>query len=307
MFHSIITSNLIKRYGSRRALDGFSLSVPRDTVMGMVGPNGAGKTTWMMSVAGLLHSQSGEINLLGLGAFDSTVHSGRIAILPQDSALPTESRPLELLVHYGLLQGLSHREAAISAARMLNEARLGDRLHSPIRTLSHGMRKRVMIAQCFIGQPEVVLLDEPLSGLDPRESANMRGFINRRRGKHTIVVSSHNLRDIENMCDYLAFVEKGRAVRVAPLAEIVGRQGVLIYHLDQRPTAFKALKAALPEAGLEYVQERSELICNYEADRLSTADVNRRLLPLLLECGVNSVSCGNDLEQAYLEQMREEE
>ena len=111
MNNAIETRNLIKCYGARRALDGLSLDVPRYSVLGLIGPNGAGKTTWMMSVAGFLHLTSGAINLLGAGPFDAASHRGRISILPQDSDLPLESRPLELLTHYGLLQGLTRNEA----------------------------------------------------------------------------------------------------------------------------------------------------------------------------------------------------
>jgi ABC-2 type transport system ATP-binding protein len=155
MEYAIESTALVKRYGARRALDGLTLSVPRFAVLGLVGPNGAGKTTWMMSVAGLLHLHGGTMNLLGGGPFDPAVHSGRVTLLPQDSELPLESRPIDLLTHYGLLQGLTRREAERSASTMLQEVHLGDRLTATVRSLSHGMRKRVMIAQCFIGFPEL--------------------------------------------------------------------------------------------------------------------------------------------------------
>ena len=96
MSDAIETRNLVKCYGARRAMDGLSLAVPRYSVLGLIGPNGAGKTTWMMSVAGFLHLTSGDINLLGAGPFDARYHRGRISILPQDSELPLESKPLEI-------------------------------------------------------------------------------------------------------------------------------------------------------------------------------------------------------------------
>ena len=100
MDNAIETTGLVKLYGKRRALDGLTLIVPRYAVLGLIGPNGAGKTTWMMSVAGFLHLTSGAVNLLGAGPFDAATHCGRITILPQDSELPLESRPIELLTHY---------------------------------------------------------------------------------------------------------------------------------------------------------------------------------------------------------------
>jgi len=301
MENAIVTTDLVKRYGARRALDGLTLSVPRFAVLGLVGPNGAGKTTWMMSVAGFLHLSSGTVNLLGSGPFDADVHRGRITILPQDSELPLESYPLELLVHYGLLQGLNQQEATRSAQAMLTEVHLGDRLNAPIRSLSHGMRKRVMIAQCFIGFPEVVLLDEPLSGLDPREVAHMRAFLTRRRGRQTIVISSHNLHDIEVMCDHIAFVEKGRTIRFATLEEVIGTDSSLVYGLTSEPGNLDALSAAVPGASFTFQKDTSELVCRYDPRQVTAEAINAKLLPVLLaQCGVRTVAQGSNLETEYL-------
>jgi len=304
MNHAIETLDLVKRYGTRRALDGLSLAVPRFAVLGLIGPNGAGKTTWMMSVAGFLHLSSGSVNLLGGGPFDPAAVDGRITILPQDSELPLESRPLELLTHYGLLQGLTRPEAARSATAMLNEVHLGDRLNAPIRSLSHGMRKRVMIAQCFIGYPEVVLLDEPLSGLDPREVAHMRSFLTRRRGRQTLVISSHNLHDIEVMCDHVAFIEKGRTVRVATLEEVVGKASTLVYQVTAEPADYDALSTAVPEAALAFDAAASALLCRYDPALTTPEAINGRLLPALLaQCGVTTVTRGASLEAEYLKNL----
>ncbi|MEI7898632.1 MAG: ABC transporter ATP-binding protein [bacterium] len=304
MDNAIETVALVKRYGARRALDGLTLAVPHFAVLGLIGPNGAGKTTWMMSVAGFLRPASGSINLLGAGAFDPAVHCGRITILPQDSDLPLESRPLELLTHYGLLQGLTKQESARSAAAMLAEVHLGDRLNSPIRTLSHGMRKRVMIAQCFIGYPEVVLLDEPLSGLDPREVAHLRSFLTRRRGRQTLVISSHNLHDIEIMCDHVAFIENGRTARAATLEEVIGKASTLVYQLTSEPADFDTLATALPEATLTFDAATSSLVCRYDPRHTTPEEINRRLLPdLLPQCGVTTVTRGASLETEYLKNL----
>lgn len=305
MKNAIETRQLVKCYGARRALDGLTLDVPHYSVLGLIGPNGAGKTTWMMSVAGFLHLTSGEINLLGAGPFDAASHRGRISILPQDSDLPLESRPHELLVHYGLLQGLARAEAVKSATTMLNEVHLGDRLSAPIRSLSHGMRKRVMIAQCFIGYPEVVLLDEPLSGLDPREVARMRDFIRRRRGRQTLVISSHNLHDIEVLCDRVAFIESGRTVRTAKMEEVTGAGSVLVYRLAVRLTDLDAVRGSFPDAVFDLSECGCELTCRFDLRRHTAEQVNRLLLPVLLQlpCGLLTVSQGTSLETEYLKQV----
>ena len=250
------TRGLVKRYGRRRVLDGFTLAVPRGAVLGLVGANGAGKTTWMMTVAGLLRPASGTIDILGNGPFDAAVHAGRFALLPQDSELPLEATPAGLFYRFGRLQGLSANEARRSAAEVLAAVNLADRAKSSIRSLSHGMRMRVRVAQCFLGKPELVLLDEPLNGLDPLEADRLRRFIRAHAGRQTIVVSSHNLHDVEQLCTHVAFVENGRVTRMDTLSELTrGRslESVFLAQAEDAPqeaSPAERLVAKLKERGV---------------------------------------------------------
>lgn len=218
---AVSTRGLVKRYGKRRALDGFTLDVPEGCVMGLVGPNGAGKTTWMMSVAGLLRAESGTIGLFGTSQpFDAAFHSGRLAILPQDSELPLESTPESFLTGLARLQGLSKDAAKESVAKILESVNLADRARASIRSLSHGMRKRLMAAQCFLGTPELILLDEPMNGLDPEEAVRFRNLILSRAESCTVVISSHNLADLERLCTHVTFVRDGKVVKTAALKDL---------------------------------------------------------------------------------------
>ena len=298
---AVVTRNLVKRRGRHRALDGFSLSVPRGAVMGMVGANGAGKTTWMMTVAGFLRPDAGEIDLLGGGPFDGTLHGGRLAILPQDSELPLEDTPEGVLYRFGRLQGLTVAAARRSVREALDAVNLTDRARSRIRTLSHGMRKRAMVAQCFVGRPEVVLLDEPLNGLDPVEADRLRRFILGRRGRQTIVISSHNLEDIERLCTHVAFIEKGRMVRMDSIASITHATDRIAFTLAHEPGDIAALSAAVPGASFEWRATERLLICTFDGETGDVASVNRRLLPALLaQTDVLAVASGLSLEEAFL-------
>lgn len=217
----VSTKGLIKTYGRRRALDVFSLDVPAGAILGLVGPNGAGKTTWMMAVAGLLKLKAGSIDLFGTGrAFDPALQSGRLSILPQDSELPLESTPFGFLSGLARLQGLDAETAKTEANRLLNALNLADRARASIRSLSHGMRKRLMAAQCFLGNPELILLDEPLNGLDPEEAQRLRNLITSHAGERTIVISSHNLADLERLSTHIAFVREGRVTKCRAIAEL---------------------------------------------------------------------------------------
>ena len=299
MSDAIVTRGLVKRYRGGRALDGFSLVVPSGSTMGLVGRNGAGKTTWMMAVAGFVLPDSGEIRLLGAGPFDADIHSGRFSILPQDSELPLEARPAELLVRYGRLQGLAPAAAEKEARSLLSDFNLASHANKPVRALSHGMRKRIMVAQAFIGSPDVVLLDEPLSGLDPEEASRMRAFIRARRFRETIVVSSHNLDDIEKLCTHVAFIDAGKLERVDTLAALTSAAGRIVVRLRRRPDDLAALEALVSGASVTWKGDTGELAVEFGSDA-APEDVNARILPALFPCGVVSVSSGMTLEQAYL-------
>ena len=225
---AVSTKGLVKRYGKRRALDGFTLDIPSGCVMGLVGPNGAGKTTWMMAVAGLVRTDEGSVGLFGSSAaFDAAQHSGRLAILPQDSELPLESSPESFLYGLGRLQGLSSTAARESVRSVLAAVNLLDRATAPIRSLSHGMRKRLMAAQCFLGSPELVLLDEPMNGLDPEEAARLATLICSRGADCTVVISSHNLASLEKLCTHIAFVYDGKIAKTASVRDLTADGGSL--------------------------------------------------------------------------------
>ena len=298
MNEAIVTRGLVKRYGASRALDGFTLAVPLGATLGLVGRNGAGKTTWMMTVAGFVRPDGGEVNVLGRGPFDAERHAGLVAILPQDSELPLEARPRELLVRYARLQGLSSASAVRAADDLLAAFNLTEKARCPIRSLSHGMRKRVTVAQAFIGDPQVVLLDEPLSGLDPEEADRMRRFFLARRGRTTLVVSSHQLDDIERLCTHVAFVEAGRVERMEALAALTTSSGRIVYALARAPGEVSAA-----DVRFYWDAASGELTAEYDAAR-AVEDVNAEVLPKLLSCGIRSVSVGRSLEEAYLCRVR---
>lgn len=302
---AVVTRDLVKRRGRHRALDGLSLSVPRGSITGLVGENGAGKTTWMMTVAGFLRHDSGEVDILGRGPFDAAIHAGRLSILPQDSELPLESTLEGALYRFGRIQGLTGDEARKSARQSLSAVNLLDRASAAIRTLSHGMRKRAMVAQCFVGNPEVVLLDEPLNGLDPVEASRLRAFIGSQRGRRTIVVSSHNLEDVERLCTHVALVSKGRLVKMDAMSYFTRGTERVAYKLSSEPKDISSLQATLPGASFEWREKERELVCSFPSASVGVAEVNRRLLPALLsQTEIVSVVPGQSLEEAFLGEER---
>ncbi|MCX7825709.1 MAG: ATP-binding cassette domain-containing protein [Verrucomicrobiae bacterium] len=295
---------VVKTYGRCRALDGLDLSVPRGSIFGLVGSNGAGKTTALAVSVGLLQSDAGSVSLLGEGPFDPLRHAGRVTLLPQDSRLPLHARVEELLWFYGRLQGLKDGALRRSVDEVLEWVHLRDRRRSPVRTLSHGMMRRLTIAQAFLGRPELVLLDEPMSGLDPREAARIRAILHHHRGAQTVVISSHDLRELESLCDTAAFIENGRLVRQDSMDNLTrrGERVTFTLELDGRNLPLDELKSALPGAAWETARDGAELTARFENDRLRASEVNARVCEILLRhrIGILEIRRGSNLEGEYL-------
>jgi ABC-type multidrug transport system ATPase subunit len=290
---------VVKSYGRLRALDGLDLCVPQGSIFGLVGSNGAGKTTALATALGLLRSSGGHINLLGDGPFRPEKHAGRVALLPQDSRFPPHARVEELLRFYARLQGVPSETLETAIDELLGWVHLQERRRSAVRTLSHGMTRRVAIAQAFLGSPELVLLDEPLNGLDPKEAARVRDMIRQRRSHQAIVISSHNLSDIEALCDRVAFIEKGKLVRQDTLEKIMRRAHRITYVLRGGSVPMDKLSTGLPEVTWE--QQPDTLTATF-TERYTTEELNDAVLRVLLEAdvGILEIRRGSDLESEYL-------
>jgi ABC-2 type transport system ATP-binding protein len=289
-----------KRYGKTRALDALDLDVPQGALFGLVGPNGAGKTTTFGVVSGAVRHDEGVIDVLGGGPFDPAKHAGRITVLPQDCELNPHSSARQLLTFYARLQGMSGKAAAKDADRVLELVRLTDRASSRVRQLSHGMRRRLAVAQALLGDPALVLLDEPTGGLDPHLVVEMRDVLREQRGKRTIVVSSHILADLEATCDHVAFIEAGRCVKSGVLEEVTKRGGLVRVRLAAPIDIEEGLLAG------RAVTVEGDVLSIELSPGESAADVNRAVLPELFARGaqVLEVRLGESLEAAYMASRR---
>ena len=294
---------VVKTYGRRRALDGLDLTVPRGSIFGLVGSNGAGKTTALAISVGLLHRDAGSVSLFSEGPFDPLRHAGRVTLLPQDSRLPLHARVEDLLWFYGRLQGLTEGALRESIDEVLEWVHLRDRRRSPVRTLSHGMMRRLTIAQAFLGRPELVLLDEPMSGLDPREAARIRAILKRRHDAQAVVISSHNLHELETLCDGAAFIEAGKLVRQGSMDNLTRRSRRVTYFVEPggRPLPMEELERALPGATWEPALDGAELTVKFFDETARAAEINARVLEVLLRHGVGvlEIRRGSNLESEY--------
>jgi ABC-2 type transport system ATP-binding protein len=206
----------------RRALDGLNFKVEPGEIFGMLGPNGAGKSTTLKILFRLIFPTSGTARILGRDLNDLSLHS-RLGYLPENPSFYDHLSPEELMMFAGGLFGLSTSEARRRTGNLLDRAGLAEVKRLRIRKLSKGMVQRLGIAQALINSPDVVFLDEPMSGLDPIGRRDVRNLILdlRKEGK-TVFFSTHILSDAEALCDRVAILNRGRLLGCGELEQILG-------------------------------------------------------------------------------------
>jgi ABC-2 type transport system ATP-binding protein len=220
MSTAVSIDGISKQFGASKALDEVSFDVPMHSIFGLLGPNGAGKTTLFSIAAGFLFADQGRIEVLGHNVRQLSKLRGRVSILPQDAEFQRNTPIMDQLVFLRMLEGQNRANAEREVEESLELVGLGDYARRGARVLSHGMAKRLGIAQAFLGTPEVILLDEPTAGLDPANARQIRDLIQRLHERATIVVSSHNLAEIQALCDHVAILDEGKVVNCGSVAEL---------------------------------------------------------------------------------------
>ena len=227
--------DLTKRYGGASgvlALDGLDLDVPAGSVFGLLGPNGAGKTTTLRLLVGLAHPTRGTV-VIDEGRIDPARPDRRlgIGVLDQDPRYYGWMRGRELVEMVARLHGRPAPEARMRAAEVLERVGLADAANRRIGGYSGGMRQRLGIAQALVDRPRLLVLDEPVSSLDPEGRRDVLALIAELRETATVIFSTHVLTDIERICDRVAILDHGRLVTEAPLDELLARYALPLYRL----------------------------------------------------------------------------
>lgn len=209
----IEVKNLVKKYGDHIAVDHLSFTVEEGHIYGFLGPNGAGKSTTMNMITGYIGPTEGSIMINGHDMLENPEEAKKcIGYLPEIPPLYTDMTPLEYLRFAAELKGIARNKKEEEVQKVIADAKLeavSDRL---IRNLSKGYKQRVGLAQALLGYPEVIILDEPTVGLDPKQIIEIRELIRKLSKKHTIILSSHILAEIREVCDYIMIISRGKLV-----------------------------------------------------------------------------------------------
>ena len=219
---------LTKRYPAVTALDDLSVEVPRGRI-GLVGANGAGKTTTFRLLLGLAHPTTGTVEVCGVNVAEDPIGvRSRLGYMPEHDCLPLDQTAADVVSTFGELSGLPARAARQRASDILDLVGLDEARFRPISGFSTGMRQRTKLAQALVGDPELVLLDEPTAGLDPLGREEMLALIGR-LGTFgiSVLMATHLLDDVQQVCDHVVMIDAGRLVVAGPTDSLLERTGVV--------------------------------------------------------------------------------
>ncbi|MCB9380356.1 MAG: ABC transporter ATP-binding protein [Acidimicrobiaceae bacterium] len=239
---------LTKRYPAVTALDGLTLEVPRGLI-GLVGANGAGKSTMFRLLLGLTQPTEGHIQVCGVDvAADPIEVRSRLGYMPEHDCLPLDQTAADVVSTFGELSGLPRRAARQRASDILDLVGLDEARFRPIGGFSTGMRQRTKLAQALVGDPELVLLDEPTAGLDPLGREEMLALV-ARLGTFgiSVIMATHLLDDVQQVCDHVVMIDAGRLVVAGETASLLDRTGAVTVDVGRH---HDELVAGLARAGV---------------------------------------------------------
>ena len=280
------------------AVDRLDLTVEEGQIFGLLGPNGAGKTTTLRMLVGLVHPSAGESKLFGKRVRAGTKTLKRVGVLVEDPAfVPYASgmRNLELFWRAG---GQKMSEADLDGA--LEVADLGSAIDRKVKTYSHGMKQRLGIAQALLGKPDLLILDEPTTGLDPQQMRGIRELVRRiAQGGTTVLLSSHLLDEVEQVCSHAAVVNKGHVVATGTVAELIGRAKSIYIEVDDAARARNVL-AKVP--GVRAITDEGGGLA-IDLEGIDRKEIVARLVRGGV--GVETVMSRHRLEDAFLSMLGE--
>ncbi len=247
----IEVKNLSKSYGPIPAVKDISFTVKKGYIYGFLGPNGAGKSTTMNMITGCLATTNGEIKVNGHDIIDDAVEAKRcIGYLPEIPPLYTDMTPYEYLEFVGMAKGLKKEALYDDMEYAMEKTGITDVADRLIKNLSKGYKQRVGIAQAIMGNPDIIILDEPTVGLDPIQIIEIRNLIKELGEEHTVILSSHILQEIEAVCNRVIMISKGKIVADDTLESLTSKETL--------EEAFVRLAGESLDAGAAYAKEKAE-------------------------------------------------
>jgi len=277
----IEVQHLTKRYGSVTAVDDISFRVERGEILGFLGPNGAGKTTTMRVITGYMPATEGRAIVAGFDVFDQPVEAKRrTGYLPETPPLYPEMTIREYLSFVARIKGVAAAERKSRIQQVMQRVRIADVADRHCSKLSKGYRQRVGLAQAILHNPDVLVLDEPTAGLDPKQIIETRELIKELAGDHTIILSTHILPEVSQTCQRVVIINKGRVVAVDTPGNLTARlrgSETMYVQVDAGAQDATSVLQGVPGVTRVTMSDRHDGVAGYEVDSRQGHDVRREL------------------------------
>lgn len=219
MQHIISVQNVIKNYGTHRAVDDVSFDVRAGEIFAMLGPNGAGKSSTIRMILDIIRPDSGTIQVMGSKINEKT--KDIIGYLPEERGLYKDVKVIDVMVYIGTLKGLSNAEARKRSIALLEQLELAENANQKVKELSKGMQQKIQFAVTILHEPQIIIIDEPFSGLDPVNTRMIKDILLQLREKGTVIImSTHQMHQVEEMADRLMMINRGRRVLYGEVSDI---------------------------------------------------------------------------------------
>jgi ABC-2 type transport system ATP-binding protein len=277
----IEVQHLTKRYGPVTAVDDVSFKAERGEILGFLGPNGAGKTTTMRVLTGYMPATDGKAIVAGYDVLEQPVEAKRrTGYLPETPPLYPDMTVSDYLAFCARIKGVPRSERATRLKTVMERTQIADVANRHCAKLSKGYRQRVGLAQALLHNPEVLILDEPTAGLDPKQIIETRRLIKGLGGDHTIILSTHILPEVSQTCNRIVIINKGRVVAVDTPANLTARlrgSETLYVQVDSMGADAEGMLSSIPGVTRVSNSDRHDSIAGYEVDSESGRDVRREL------------------------------
>ncbi len=283
----IEVQHLTKQYGRVTAVDDISFRVDKGEILGFLGPNGAGKTTTMRILTGYMPATAGKAVIAGFDIFDQPLEAKRrIGYLPETPPLYTDMTVRDYLLFAGRLRGVAAKALRAQVDTAMEKARVADVANRHCGKLSKGYRQRVGLAQAILHNPEVLILDEPTAGLDPKQIMETRDLIKGLAGSHTIILSTHILPEVSQICERVVIINKGKVVAVdtteALTERIQGNQTVFVQVDAPAGTDVAAALGGVPGVARVTPVDLRGTLASFEIDCNKGEDRRREIARLVV-------------------------
>jgi ABC-2 type transport system ATP-binding protein len=285
----IEVQHLTKRYGRITAVDDVTFRVERGEILGFLGPNGAGKTTTMRVITGYMPPTQGKVIVAGFDVFDQPVDAKRrTGYLPETPPLYPDMTVREYLTFVAKIKGVHSGDRLSRVAQVMKKTAIGDMADRHCGKLSKGYRQRVGLAQAILHNPDVLVLDEPTAGLDPKQIIETRQLIKELAGNHTIVLSTHILPEVAQTCQRVVIITKGKVVAVDTPENLTHRLSgaeTMYVQLDAADVDATPVLQAVPGVTRVGLSDRHGTAVGYEVESSRDQDIRRELAAAVVARG----------------------